>query len=127
MTTYKISPEYKKSIVEKQIFYKDGKTICQSIGWRWGHVIFDEPIDLGDYTPETDQINVYELGDVVDHEFSDGCWAEWEFPDDMDEEEQERLQEIYEEEYEEGLEGEGWVSYDSEVWFSGPLLIEKED
>jgi hypothetical protein len=44
----------------------------------------------------------------------------------MDEEEQERLQEAYEEEYDEGLEGEGWVCDDTETWFSGPLEIEEE-
>lgn len=126
MTTYKLSTEYKKSITEKQYWTKDGKTICYSVGWRWGYARYAEPIDLGNYNPESEEINIYELGDVIDHELDDGCWADWEFPEDMDEEEQERLQEIYDEEYDEGLENEGWSCDDTEIWFSGPLLIEVE-
>ena len=127
MTTYKVSTEHKKSIIEKNFYTKDGQTICYSIGWRWGYVRYEEKPDLSNYNPETDEIEIYELGDVVDHSYDDGCWADWEFPDDMDEEEQERLQEIYEEEYDEGLENEGWTLDESEVWFSGPLLVEEEE
>jgi hypothetical protein len=127
MTTYKVSTEHKKSITEKNFYTKDGQTICYSIGWRWGYVRYEEKPDLSNYNPETDEIEIYELGDVVDHSYDDGCWADWEFPDNMDEEEKERIQEIYEEEYDEGLENEGWTLDKCEVWLSGPLLVEEED
>jgi hypothetical protein len=127
MTTYKVSTEHKKSITEKNFYTKDGQTICYSIGWRWGYVRYEEKPDLSNYNPETDEIEIYELGDVVDHLYNDGCWADWEFPDDMDEEERERIQEIYEEEYDEGLENEGWTLDECEVWLSGPLLVEEEE
>jgi hypothetical protein len=124
MTTWKVSTKYKKSITEKQFWTKDGKTIIYSIGWRWGYAKYAEKPDIDE---DDDEVNIYELGNVIDQEQEDGCWSDWEFPDDMDEEEQEKLQEAYEEEYDEGLEGEGWVCDDTEMWFSGPLEIEEEN
>lgn len=124
MTTWKVSTKHKKSITEKQFWTKDGKTIVYSIGWRWGYAKYAEKPDIDE---DDDEVNIYELGDVIEQEQEDGCWSDWEFPDDMDEEEQEKLQEAYEEEYDEGLEGEGWVCDDTEMWFSGPLEIEEEN
>ena len=125
MTTWKISTKYKKSITEKQFWTKDGKTIVYSIGWRWGYAKYAEKPEINNEDDE--EVNIYELGDVIDQGQDDGCWSDWEFPDDMDEEEQERLQEAYEEEYDEGLENEGWICDDTEMWFSGPLEIEEEN
>ena len=124
MTTWKVSTKYKKSITEKQFWTKDGKTIIYSIGWRWGYARYAVKPAVKE---DDDEIEIYSIGDVIDQEQDDGCWSEWEFPNDMDEEEQERLQEIYEEEYDEGLNNEGWMCDDSEVWFSGPLEIEEEN
>ena len=124
MTTWKVSTKYKKSITEKQFWTKDGKTIVYSTGWRWGYARYAEKPEIDE---DDEEVNIYELGDVIDQEQEDGCWSDWEFPDDMDEEEQEKLQEAYEEDYDEGLEGEGWVCDDTEMWFSGPLEIEEEN
>jgi hypothetical protein len=56
--------------------------------------------------------------------FDGGCWGDTEFPEDMDEEEQERLQEIIDEEGSYALEDEeGWTLDDTEVWVWGPLEI----
>jgi hypothetical protein len=53
----------------------------------------------------------------------DGCWAEWEWPSDMGDKEQERLEEIWDENYFEGLEEEGWSQDDTEYYFQGPLKL----
>jgi hypothetical protein len=58
-------------------------------------------------------------------EQNDGCWEDWTWPDGVDEEEVDRLSEIYEEEGDEGLENEGWVQDETEYWVSGPLELEE--
>jgi hypothetical protein len=60
----------------------------------------------------------------------DGCWEDIEFPEDMAEEEQERLQELIEEEgdiYDVLENQEGWNQSDTEAWIWGPILIEDEE
>ena len=127
MTTFKLSTKYKKSITEKQFWTKDGKTIIYSTGWRWGYARYDDEPDVDMNLEDNEEVNIYDLGDVIDHSFDDGCWADWEFPDDMDEEEQEQIQEAYDEDYDDGLYELGWECNDTEVWFSGPLELEVEN
>lgn len=60
--------------------------------------------------------------------FDGGCWGDTEFPDDMPEEEQERLQEFIDENGSYALEDEeGWMLDDTEVWVWGPLEVTNED
>ena len=127
MTTFKLSTKYKKSITEKQFWTKDGKTIIYSTGWRWGYARYDDEPDVDMNLEDNEEVNIYDLGDVIDHSFDDGCWADWEFPDDMDEEEQEQIQEAYDEDYDDGLYELGRECNDTEVWFSGPLELEVEN
>lgn len=60
---------------------------------------------------------------------TDGCWEDYDWPDDMDEEEQERLMELIEEHgaFEALEDMEGWSLYESEAWCWGPILIEDEN
>ena len=55
----------------------------------------------------------------------DGCYGDWEFPEGMDEEEQERIIEGWDEDSYEFMEGDGWVNDETEAWLFGPLNIEK--
>ena len=59
---------------------------------------------------------------------TDGCWEDFVFPDDMDEEEQEQLLERFGESgvYEVLEDEEGWSLNDTEAWVWGPILIEDE-
>jgi hypothetical protein len=60
--------------------------------------------------------------------FDGGCWGGIEFPDDMPEEEQERLQEFVDENGSYALEDEeGWSLSDTEVWVWGPLVVTDDD
>ena len=49
------------------------------------------------------------------------------FPDDMDEEEQERIQALWDEDSFEGLEGDGWINDETENWLYGPLQLTNVD
>lgn len=55
----------------------------------------------------------------------DGWYGDWEFPDDMPEEEQQRLINLWEDDWYDGLEGEGWTNTECLVWMYGPLSLEK--
>lgn len=60
--------------------------------------------------------------------FDGGCWGDWEFPEDMPEEEQERLQEFMEENGSYALEDEeGWTLDETEVWVWGPLEVSDDE
>ena len=125
MAVYKISPLYKKSAVERTYYFKDGRCIIREEGYRWGSYSgeFDERPDI-DLTDDIDMVGMegWEF-DMLD----DGCWLDWEFPDDMDEDEREEFLDAYDENWNEGLEELGWISDDYECIFQAPLLLECED
>jgi hypothetical protein len=126
MSTWKLSTQEKKSCTQIE-FFKKGELVAQrEIGWRWCWARYKEKPDLSDYDPAKDQIELYGLGDIDDMEQDDGCWEEWTWPDEVDEEEVERLEEIYEEDGDDGLENEGWSQDDTEYWVSGPLELVQE-
>ena len=128
MTTWKLSTASKKNAVEKQYWTKEGVTITKEEGYRWGTFYCesdgqpDIDLDNEDGYDLTNSDYDWELDNL-----DDGCWVDWEFPDDMDEEEQERIQALWEEDYFEGLEGDGWTNDDTEYWFYGPLELEEID
>lgn len=143
MAIWKVSPYYKKSCEEIERFCKDGMTVERRTGWRWGEW---EVTTSDDNPPEfefnqvpggndaKDSINMYDccVNNIEDVEFIetfDGCWESIVFPDDMDEEEQERLQELIDEEgfYEAMEEQEEWSQDDTDIWIWGPIAIKNED
>lgn len=128
MAIWKIQNHSKKNAVERQFWIKDGVTVIKEEGFRWGYWTCeseDQPdIDL-------DNPDGYELTSS-DYEWEmesmdDGSWVEWTFPDDMDEEEQEHIQELWDEDSFEGLEGDGWINDETEYWIYGPILLINED
>ncbi len=126
MATWKLFTKTKKNAVEVQFWTKDGVTIKKQEGYRWGTFYCES-----DARPDVDLENTdgYCLS-YTDYDWElemldDGCWMEWEFPDDMDEEEQERIQELWDEDYFEGLEGDGWSNDETEFWFYGELELEE--
>ena len=119
---------HKKNAVERQFWTKDGVTVIKEEGFRWGtwscesderpNVDLDNP----DGWEQFSQDDEWEM-EIMD----DGCWQEWTFPDDMDEEEQERIQELWNEDSFEGLEGDGWSNDETEYWIYGPLRLTNEE
>jgi len=57
----------------------------------------------------------------------DGWYGDVRYPDDMDEEEQERLEELWDEDAYSAWEEEGWVQTDTECWAWGEFDIEKDE
>ena len=126
MATWKLSPQYKKSAVERSIWTKDGVTVVREEGYRWGtfYCESDERPDIDLDNP--DGIDVFS----TDYDFEldnldDGCSLEIEYPDDMPEEEQERLDELWDEDSYDGWESDGWSNVETETWFHGPLNLEQ--
>lgn len=128
MATWKITNLHKKNAVERQFWTQDGIVVTKDEGFRWGiwSCESDEQPDI-----DLDNPDGYELMST-DYEWEmeemiDGCWVEWTFPDGVDEEEQERIQALWDEDYYEGMEGDGWTNDDTEHWIYGPLKLTNED
>lgn len=143
MANWKVSNYYKKTVEEHEHYVKDDMTIIRKTGFRGGSFFVETNDDnppefVFDYVPngdgKKDSINMYNCIDknienVELDSLWDGCWEDIVFPDDMDEEEQERLMELIDEDgiYEVLEEQEGWTLTDSEAWMWGPILIEDEN
>lgn len=128
MAIWKISNLHKKNAVEKQFWTKDGITVVKEEGFRWGTWTCesDEKPDVDLNNPDGYEILCtdydWEMQDMVD-----GCWVEWTFPDDMPEEEQERIQALWDEEWYDGMEGDGWYNDETEHWIYGPIQLINTD
>lgn len=128
MAIWKITNATKKNAVERQFWIKDGVTVIKEEGFRWGiwSCESDEQPDI-----DLENSDGYELMST-DYEWEmeemiDGSWVDWTFPEDMDEEEQERIQELWNEDSFEGLEGDGWINDETEHWIYGPIKLTNED
>ena len=128
MATWELSTDYKKNALERQFWCKDGVTITREDGYRWGRFITES-----DEKPNIDLHNEdgYEIGeDEYEWELysmDDGCWADWEFPDDMSDEEREKIENAWDEDFYEGLEELGWSNDDTEYSLQGPLRLVNKD
>jgi hypothetical protein len=122
---WKLSTKHKKNITQIETWTKGDMELSISTGWRWGHIIYDEKPDVELDNDEDTFVAAYDLGDPIDMEFDDGCWTEFEFSDNVPEDQRERVEQLY---YEDGflaLEEEGWESDDSEIQLYGPLELEE--
>jgi hypothetical protein len=128
MASWTLKTLHKKSAIEKQFWYKDGKVIIREEGYRWGEFYCES-----DEQPEIDLENPddYNLSESdYDWELTsldDGCWADWTFPEDMTEEEQAEIESAWDENYFEGMEELGWSNDDTDYILQGPLELSDED
>lgn len=123
-TTWKITPQWKKSIIEKNYWTKGPDTIIQITGWRGGEFI----VITDDENPPNIEagVDIYNCGyesELV--ETYDGCWEELDFDDCVD-----SVRELVEEFLDEGnsvydLEEQGWICNDAEMIIDCDLNIEK--
>jgi hypothetical protein len=121
--TWRLSTVDKKSVTEIQTWTIGKLTATYELGWRWGYWEYETKPDISKHDPNG-QTDVYDFGEVGDQEQDDGCWAEWNWPEEMDSDEIERLEDIFNEEGSEGLENEGWSNDDTEYFVTGPLKLE---
>jgi len=128
MATWKIRNYHKKNAVERQFWTRDGVQIIRDEGYRWGEWTCESDerpdIDLGNADGYETMATDYDWEMV---EMDDGCWVEWHWPDDMSEEERERIESIWDEQWYEGLEEDGWVNDDTEHWIYGPIELTNLD
>jgi hypothetical protein len=128
MARWQISNYHKKSAVERQFWNKDGREFIKEEGFRWGtwECESDERPDINLDNPDGYELTVTDYDwELVD--MTDGSWVEWTFGEDFKEEEQEYLQELWDEEYFDGLEGEDWRLDESEQWIFGPIALKNLD
>ncbi|WP_353482103.1 hypothetical protein [Haliscomenobacter sp.] len=123
MTVWRLSTHYKKSAVEKQLWYKDGVTISKEEGYRWGtfYCESDEMPDVDLANPDGYELYGY---DWELYSLDDGCWSDWTFPEDMSSAEREQIEAAWD--FSDGLENLGWSNDDTEYWFHGPLIMTNE-
>jgi hypothetical protein len=127
MATWTLKTLHKKSAVEKQFWYKDGKVIIREEGYRWGE-FYCENDEQPVIEPEDGEYNLSESD--YDWELSsldDGCWADWTFPEDMTEEEQAEIETAWDEDYFDGMEELGWSNSDTDYILQGPLELTDEE
>ena len=127
MATWVLTTLEKKNVVETEFWSKDGKTIKRSTGFRWGTVYCesDERPDIDLANPEGLEVFATDYDFELDN-LDDGHYCDIEYPDDMSEEEQERMDELWDEDSYSAWEEEGWSNDDTETWFHGPLNLEQQ-
>jgi hypothetical protein len=121
MATWKITPKYKKSVVEKGFWSKGDKTIINEIGWRWGEVVIETEDDVMPVITEDTNLFDYE---VVEFSSDDGCWEDNEYIGFTDEE-QENMEEFLTESSLFDLEEDGWFCDETELYFTCEVDIER--
>jgi hypothetical protein len=134
MANWRVSPVNKKSTEEVEIWVKDDQTIRRTTVFR-GATFYVETID--DEMPEDldpdnpNGVNMYDyFSDNAENgaeleSMWDGCYVEVEWPEDMSQEERDRLEELWELDSYSAWEDDGWMNNETECWFYGPIEIEK--
>lgn len=133
MATWSLSPQYKKSAVEKMFFYKDGKMISVEQGFRWATFKVDS-VERPLTDEELKNEDGYELGCIDNDEcwemcdMTDGCWIDIQSenskttPEDI-----EAFEAAWNEDGFSGIEELGWNNDDTEYYYYGPLELTNED
>ena len=124
MAVWSVKPDWKKSIIERQIWTKEGVAgyIGVETGWRWGefHVTTedDTPPDL---VAGVDIYNCDYECELVS--LDDGCWEESDI-DVLDEELRNELETFLEDNSVHDLEELGWSCDDTEMTIDCDMTIE---
>ena len=124
MAVWSVKPEWKKSIIERQIWTKEGVAgyIGVETGWRWGefHVTTedDTPPDL---VAGVDIYNCDYECELVS--LDDGCWEESDI-DVLDEALKNELETFLEDNSVHDLEELGWILDDTEMTIDCDMTIE---
>lgn len=125
MAKWKVTPDWKKSVIERQEWTKDGNTFIYETGWRWGEfIVYTEDDTPPHLEPGVDIYNCDYETELV--ECSDGCWDDCDY-DDCDEETTQWLEEFLEENSVFDLEEHGWYNGDTEMIIDCEMTIERID
>ena len=120
----RIEPKTKKSILQVDVYEGDGKTFRRETTFVQGYAVIDA--DLNDIDAKNkDPIKISKYN-IEDHDYQEGSACFWYFDDSFDADEQEKIKDAWDQEWEEGLNNLGWFLMDQDVYFQGPLKITKE-
>jgi len=131
MTWWNVATVEKKSVEEHELWQKGDLVIRRITGWRFGAWAVETEDDIPPVLaqldgPNGDAINMHDIEYEGELEsLDDGWYSDIIWPDDMEDTERDRLQEMQDEDSY-AWEGDGWSNYETEVWFSGPLEITKD-
>lgn len=135
MATWSVKTAEKKSIEEHEIWTKGKMTIRRITGFRWGeyHVTTEDEnppefelaaVPGGD--DNEDSVNMNECGYESEMIELDDSWYEdivW--PDNMAPFARDTMEVKWDEDPYSGWEENGWLLDETEVWFTGPLEINR--
>jgi len=112
MALWSLKPTWKKSLIERMYYTKDGNRFTVETGWRWGEFTVETE---DDNPPEIEAgADLWNCGyDVELVEMNDGCWEEND-TSDCTEEVAEWLQEFLDENSYLDLEEHGWIQTETE-------------
>ena len=122
MATWKVTPDWKKSVIERTEWIKDDQRMIHETGWRWGEFIVYTDDDT---PPELEPgVDIFACGyesEMV--ECTDGCWEECDY-DECDDETREFVEEFLEENSIYDLEEHGWYCSETEMIIDCDMDIE---
>ena len=141
MAYWNVSPADKKSIEEHELWQKDDLVIRRITGWRSGNWYVTtsdekepefEKVATPFGTLDKDSVNMNDccennIEDVEMLETWDGWYSDVIWPDDMDDEERERLEQLWDDDSYSAWEEDGWINYETEMWVWGDLDVTPED
>jgi hypothetical protein len=122
MTTWTLSTLGKKSVVKREFWHKDGKIITREEGLRYGEFYCENEtnpdINLdtpGDYNLSQDEYD-WKLSGLMD-----SCWVNWEFSEDLTEEEIADIKNKIAGDYIVGFRENSWILNNVEYILKNPL------
>jgi hypothetical protein len=126
MAKWRLSTQIKKCITETQIYEKGDEQIVLEYGWRWGNVfIFTEGDEQPDIYLGEDaniDVNCLEWDTEIDM-LEDNCSSYTQLPESLENDED--FQKEFEYDMHEWLDSNGWECVDTEIYFEGPLTLER--
>jgi len=125
----------RKDLTEVEEWTKDDIVIKRMEGWRSG-TWYVTTSDDNEPQVEADPMGMVDMNwlegsNIEECEFestNDGVWGEWEFPEDFDEDEQQRIIDGFEEDFYDFMEEDGWSNSDTYYYaHADSLEFERED
>lgn len=119
---WRVSTKEKKNLIEIEAWVKGDLVAERATGRRWGTFDYDKRPDFDFENQAYEQsVSAGDLGDYSDRDLTDACWEEWTWPEDMDPDVIEEIENH--EDYETAMEDLDWYHDDTTYWLKGPLDI----
>jgi hypothetical protein len=129
---YILEPEFQKCIIEEETWIKNSIIITRAIGWKFGKIIIDantenEVVNKLKDRDVWDRICVSDEFEIIDKKLQDSFQDDLSFPDDLPENEANRLNKLFSKKGESVFEEEGYEIQDTKLFFEANIEIKKTD